>query len=80
MLDRVNVKKGQSEGNAGTGKARGQGEPTGSSHVVLGVCFSLPVSGATFKIFVERKRMSSILTKEPETACTYLFECFTGKL
>lgn len=39
MLDRVNVKKGQSVGNAGTGKAQGQGEPIGSSHMVLGVCF-----------------------------------------
>lgn len=83
MLDRVNVKKGQSVRNAGTGKAQGQGEPTGSSHMILGVCFrvfSLTVSGATFKMFVERKRMSSILTKEPEAACTYLFECDTGKL
>lgn len=83
MLDRVNVKKGQSIGNAGTGKAQGQGEPTGSSHVVFGVCFRvffLPVSGATSKIFVERKRMSSILIKEPEMACTYLVQYDTGKL
>lgn len=53
------------------------------SHVVLGMCFrvfSLPVSGATFKIFVERERMSCILSKDAETACTYLVQYDTGKL
>lgn len=34
-------KKGKSVGNAGTRKAQGQGETTGSSHVVLGVCFKV---------------------------------------